>query len=161
MSTSNLSTQPTRYYPPLSRHEEQQAGWILMQIQQGHTLTIDGQYRNGLILCKPFHAEFAGPGATIGGAFDLDCREILAIGNLSVQVPTCHDDSQKAYRIRRAWMRLIHEFTRINSPHKRAKKILTQFEMYFGKDVTAQIPDRALALLVGVLPHTIQLERFR
>lgn len=133
--------------------------WVLSQVQQGQTLKVDTRYHNGLILCKPFHADFAGPGATIGGAFDLDCQQVIAIGHLSVQLPLSHDESQKAYRIRRAWIRMLNEFTKIQSPRKRAKKILTQFEVYFGKAATDQIPDRALAKLVGVLPQTIQSER--
>lgn len=145
-----LSLAGSDKYPP---------SWILAQVQQGHTLKIDTHSHNGLILCKPFHADFAGPGATIGGAFDLDCRQVIAIGDLSVQSPISHDDSQKAYRIRRAWIRLLNEFTKIKSPRKRAKKILTQFEIYFGKEATAKIPNQALAQLVGVLPQTIQAER--
>ena len=135
------------------------SSWILAQLQQGYTLTIDTHAHNGLILCKPFHADFAGPGATIGGAFDLDCQQVIIIGDLSVQSPKSHDDSQKAYRIRRAWTRLLNEFTKISSPRKRAKKILTQFEIYFGKDIADRIPDKAFAKLVGVLPQIIQSER--
>ena len=147
---TNLAFARSDKYPP---------SWILAQVQQGHTLKIDTHTHNGLILCKPFHADFAGPGATIGGAFDLDCQQVIAIGDLSVQSPATHDESQKAYRIRRAWIRMLNEFTKIKSPRKRAKKILTQFEIYFGKEATAQIPDQALAQLVGVLPQTIQDER--
>ena len=142
-----------------ARSDKYPPSWILAQVQQGYTLKIDTHSHNGLILCKPFHADFAGPGATIGGAFDLDCQQVIAIGDLSVQSPVSHDDSQKAYRIRKAWMRMLNKFTKIRSPRKRAKKILTQFEIYFGKEATAQIPDQALAQLVGVLPQTIQSER--
>ncbi|MEM9217678.1 MAG: hypothetical protein AAGD25_25470 [Cyanobacteria bacterium P01_F01_bin.150] len=141
--------------------EQYPPSWILAQLQQGCTFKIDTHTHNGLILCKPFHADFAGPGATIGGDFDLDCQQIIAIGDLSVQLPISDDDSQKAYRIRRAWMRLLNEFTKIPSPRKRAKKILTQFEIYFGKDITDHIPDNALAKLVGVLPQTIQAARYQ
>lgn len=142
-----------------SDSEKYPTTWILSQVQQGYTLTLDTHAHSGLILCKPFHADFAGPGATIGGAFDLDCQDVIAIGDLAVQSPLSHDESQKAYRVRRAWVRLLNEFTKIRSPRKRAKKILTQFKMYFGEEATAQIPDQALALLVGVLPQTINAER--
>lgn len=137
----------------------QHLGWILSQVQQGNMLQVDTHCHNGLILCKPFHAEFAGPGASIGGVFDLDCQQIIAIGNVSVHPLNSYADSQKAYRIRRAWIRLLNNFTKINSPRKRAKKILTQFEAYFGKAAMAQIPDEALAKLVGVRPQTVTAEK--
>jgi hypothetical protein len=37
--------------------------------------------------------------------------------------------------------------------------ILNQFENYFGSEIVAQVPDDAFALLVGVLPQTIELIR--
>ena len=79
----------------LAGNDKYPSSWILAQVQQGHTLKIDTHSHNGLILCKPFHADFAGPGATIGGAFDLDCQQVIAVGDLSVQSPSSHDDSQK------------------------------------------------------------------
>jgi hypothetical protein len=42
---------------------------------------------------------------------------------------------------------------------KRAQQILTQFEYYFDSETISQLPDEALALLVGVLPHTIRMAR--
>ncbi|MGK7890376.1 MAG: hypothetical protein AB4042_13655 [Leptolyngbyaceae cyanobacterium] len=138
---------------------DQQARWVLSQIQNGHLLTVDSKRRNGLIICKPFHAEFAGPGATIGGSLDLDCREIVAIGQLSVQFPRSYEESHKAYCVRQAWNRLIHSFTQLESSSHRAKKVLTQFELYFGKETVIKIPDQVLALLARVSPQTILSKR--
>ncbi|NET10905.1 MAG: hypothetical protein F6K16_40715, partial [Symploca sp. SIO2B6] len=120
---------------PSARYTVSDMDWVLEQIRSGKTLTVDCQHRNGLILCKPFHAEFAGPGATVGGIFDLDCQQVLAVGRGLVQLSTSHEENQKAYRIRCLWTRLMRELTQIDSPHQRAKKVLTQFEAYFGKDI--------------------------
>jgi hypothetical protein len=37
--------------------------------------------------------------------------------------------------------------------------ILTQFEQYLDSETVAQIPDEALALLVGVFPQTLRAAR--
>ena len=42
---------------------------LLEQLQQGHLMIVDSQRRNGLILYKKYHAEFAGPGAAVGGMY--------------------------------------------------------------------------------------------
>ena len=40
---------------------------ILCSLQSKELLVINPRRKNGLILYKPYHAEFAGPGAAIGG----------------------------------------------------------------------------------------------
>lgn len=155
----NSSNVHVNLRPHVSSLAHQEARWILCQVKSGHILTVNPKQRNGLILCKPFHAEFAGPGATIGGSLDLDCREVVVIGQLSVQPPESYEDSHKAYCIRQAWNRLIHSFNQIESPNQRAKKVLTQLELYFGKGTVSQIPDKVLALLARVPLETIQAKR--
>jgi hypothetical protein len=44
-------------------------------------------------------------------------------------------------------------------PLQRAQKILNQLENYFDQETINQLPDEALALLVGVLPHMIKRVR--
>ncbi|NEQ95522.1 MAG: hypothetical protein F6K30_02105 [Cyanothece sp. SIO2G6] len=156
VNSSNVRVDKRPHIPCIA---DQQARWVLNQIQTGHTLTINSQQRNGLIICKPFHAEFAGPGAMVGGSLDSDCRELIVIGHLSVQPPGSYEDSHKAYCVRQAWNRLIHGFTQLESSSQRAKKVLTQFELYFGKETVTQIPDQVLALLARVSPQTIQAKR--
>ncbi|MEB3356139.1 MAG: hypothetical protein VKK04_05390 [Synechococcales bacterium] len=132
---------------------------ILAQIRQGDLLIVDSRRRNGLILYKTYHAEFAGPGAAVGGGFDLDCQWVLPVGDLLLLASTSHEDRQKAYLIRRQWIRLTHQFTDNAVSLKRAQMILNQFETYFDRATIAQIPDDAFAMMVGVLPHTVRLAR--
>ncbi|MEM9220262.1 MAG: hypothetical protein AAGD25_38795 [Cyanobacteria bacterium P01_F01_bin.150] len=132
---------------------------LLERIQQGHLMVVDSRRRNGLILYKKFHAEFAGPGAAVGGCIDMDCEGVLPVGSLLLLEPADHEDRQKAYLIRRQWIRLTHQFTDNKVPSKRAQMILNQFETYFDRDTIDQIPDMAFAKLVGVLPHTIMVAR--
>lgn len=132
---------------------------IVERLQRGELMMVNDKRRNGLIIYKQFHAEFAGPGAMIGGWFDEDCCHVIPVGKLSLLVPQTHDDRKKAYLIRRQWIRLTQQFTDKSSSVQRAQMILNQFENYFDPDTIARIPDEAFALLVGVLPHTVRQAR--
>jgi hypothetical protein len=73
--------------------------------------------------------------------------------------PESHEESQKAYLIRRQWIKLINQITENPVPQERVQKILDQFEQYFPPDVVAELPDQAFAMLVGVLPQTVAIVR--
>jgi hypothetical protein len=128
---------------------------ILEQLHQGQLMMINSRKRNGLILIKPFHAEFAGPGSAIGGQFDRNCQGVIAVGDLSMGKPCSQEERQKAYLIRRQWIRLTQQITDNPNPGDRVRKMLKQFENYFTLDTVKAIPDEAFALLVGVLPRTV------
>jgi hypothetical protein len=81
------------------------------------------------------------------------------VGNLSLISPESSVERQRAYLIRRQWVRLTIEITDNPVPLQRAQKIINQFEGFFEAELIAQLPDTALALLVGVLPQTIKLAR--
>ncbi|QXE22119.1 hypothetical protein B6N60_00800 [Richelia sinica FACHB-800] len=132
---------------------------ILTMLHNHEVLMVNSRRRNGLILFKKYHAEFAGPGAVVGGDYDRDCQRVLAIGNLSLLSPESHEDRQKAFLIRRQWIRLIKQITENHIAHERVQKILDQFEQWFTADIVAQLPDEAFANLVGVLPQTVAIVR--
>jgi hypothetical protein len=141
--------------PPPASHR----GSILASLHSGKTFIVNSRKRNGLIVFKRYHAEFAGPGAVVGGAYDSDCQFVLPIGNLSLLTPESHEDRQKAYLIRRQWIRLIKQITEKSVSGQRVQKILDQFEQYFPPEVVAELPDVAFAMLVGVLPQTVSIVR--
>lgn len=132
---------------------------ILTQLNSGQLLMVNSRKRNGLIIYKSFHAEFAGPGAAIGSYFDVQCQRVIPVGDLSLVYPETQEERQKAYLIRRQWIRLTQQLTDNPVPLQRAQMILSQFENYFGKETVSQLPDEAFALLVGVLPQTIRMMR--
>lgn len=140
-------------------NEQLQSSEILQLIRSGKVLMVNSRKRNGLILFKEYHAEFAGPGAAIGGDYDSDCQGILPIGNISLLTPECHEERQKAYLIRRQWIRLIKQITEFPIAQQRIQKILDQFEVFFSAEIVADIPDTAFARLVGVLPQTVAIVR--
>ena len=128
---------------------------ILTQLHEKKLLIVNSRRRNGLILYKQYHAEFAGPGAAVGGMFDLDCQRVLPVGNFSLVVPESAEDRQRAYALRRQWIKLTNQITNHSESQERAQKIISQFENYFDAKAIAQIPDEAFALMVGVLPSTV------
>jgi hypothetical protein len=140
-------------------NQDSQASAILAQLHDKQLLIVNSRRRNGLIIYKHYHAEFAGPGSAVGGVFDLDCRRVLPVGNLSLIRAESSDERQRAYLIRRQWIRLTKQITDNPVPLQRAQMILNQFEHYFDSETIAQVPDEAFALLVGVLPQTIRKAR--
>ncbi|MEH2251565.1 hypothetical protein [Nostoc sp.] len=162
--TSMVST----YYPETSfldslvmqdGTEQSQGSDILTRLHSGEVFIVNSRRRNGLILFKRYHAEFAGPGAAVGGDYDCDCQRALPIGNLSLLTPESNEERQKAYLIRRQWIRLIKQITENPVPGQRVQKILDQFEQYFPPEIVDLLPDVAFALLVGVLPQTVGIVR--
>jgi hypothetical protein len=132
---------------------------VLSCIRSGVIWAVNNRRKNGLILYKPFYAEFAGPGAAVGGEYDRDCQRVIPVGNLSLLRPESHQDRQNAYLIRRQWIKLTQQFTDQSAPLQRAQMILNQFETYFDQPTIARIPDEAFAMLVGVFPYAVRIAR--
>ena len=132
---------------------------ILSQLHQKESLIVNPRKRNGVILIKTYHAEFAGPGSVIGGEFDTDVVRVLAVGNLSLLQPQSTEEQIKAYLIRRQWILLTKQIADNPTPQQRAQIILNQFETWFDASIVSQVCDEAFSLLVGVLPKTITAAR--
>ena len=132
---------------------------VVEKIESGQLWVVNSRRRNGLIVVREFHAEFAGPGAAVGGDLDKDIVEVIPIGNLSLLEPDSHEAHQNAIKIRLQWIRLTQNFTDQPSPDDRARMILEQFKTYFDQATVDLVPDRAFAMLVGVLPQTIRRVR--
>lgn len=118
-------------------------------------LVVNPKRKNGLIIIKKYYAEFAGPGAIVGGCFDQDMVNGIPVGNLSLLTPQDGQERQRAYLIRRQWVKLTKQITDNPIPTERAQVILNQFEHWFDADLTMNLPDEAFALMVGLLPETI------
>lgn len=151
--------QSTPDHPCPSTLDGSDPALILQCVRHGQVWVINSRRRNGLILYKPFHAEFAGPGAAVGGSYDQDCHVVIPVGNLMLSRPESHNDRQNAYLIRRQWIKLTQQFTDQSSPTQRAQMILNQFETYFDQQTIARVPDEAFAMLVGVLPYSVRMAR--
>ncbi|NES81614.1 MAG: hypothetical protein F6K10_09505 [Moorea sp. SIO2B7] len=141
------------------QNRSSQASKILAQLRDKQLLVVNPRRKNGLILYKPYHAEFAGPGAVVGSLFDIDIVRVLPVGKLSLVDPQTSKERINAYLIRRQWIRLLKQITDNPVPLQRAQLILNQFENWFDTETAARLPDEAFALLVGVLPQTIMKVR--
>ena len=115
--------------------------------------------RNGLIVCKHYHAEFAGPGAAVGGFYDEDCQKVVSVGNISLVYPETPEERMNAYLIRRQWIRFTQQLTNYELPLQRAQKTIEQFENFFDPQLVSRLSDEAFALLVGVFPQTVSKAR--
>ncbi|MGF1588278.1 MAG: hypothetical protein ACFCU7_03370 [Pleurocapsa sp.] len=132
---------------------------LLSRLKAEELLIVNPRRKNGLIIYKKYHAEFAGPGAIVGGQFDLGIINLLAVGNVSLVTPQNSQERKQAYKMRRQWVRLTKQIIDNPEPTERAQVILNQFEHWFDLETVADLPDEAFALLVGVLPQTIRKVR--
>lgn len=128
-------------------------------IQQKSLLIINPKKKNGLIIVKKYYAEFAGPGAIVGGCFDQDLINAIPVGKLSLLIPQNSSERQRAYLLRRQWVKLTKQITDNPHAHERAQVILNQFEHWFDSTTAENLSDEIFALLVGVLPQTIKTAR--
>lgn len=142
---------------PISAQFVQSFSEKLVSVRQ--LLAVGEQKRSGLILCKPFYAEFAGPGAAISNLLQSDYSTIIAIGSPELVEVVTHEERQKAYSRRIQWVRWLHKIVAQPEPTHRAEKLLAGFEEFFGCEILAGIPDVTLSLLAGVLPQTISTAR--
>lgn len=142
-----------------SYHGSSEASELLAQLQKKELLIINPRRKNGLIIYKPYHAEFAGPGAVVGSIFDQDATNIIPVGKLSFIIPQTSQEKINGFLIRRQWIRLTKQITDNPMALQRAQVILNQFENWFDSQTVTSLPDEAFAFLVGVLPQTIKKVR--
>lgn len=124
-------------------------------------MAISEQRKSGLILCKQYHAEFAGPGAAVGSPAEQGYKAVIAIGSPNLVPVNTHEERQKAYSRRIQWGRWLNRIVDHTDPVQRAEKLFSSFEEFFDYQVAANLPDRVLAMMVGVLPQTIQMVRLQ
>lgn len=141
----------------LSKRVEPQQ--LLRTLSSGQLLMVDPHKRNAVIICKTFHAEFAGPGAAVGGPLDIEAGGIVPIGDISLLHPQSHSDRQNAYAKRMHWMRWLQQTTDNPIPLQRARVLLFSLEEFFSGEDVRYLPNDVLARLVGVLPQTIAAAR--
>ncbi len=124
--------------------------------QEPSFTAVSAQRRNGLILCKAYHAEFAGPGAAVGRPCDYDCEFAIALGKKwkLVDVAT-GEEAQNAYRRRIQWMYWLKKIAEQKLPVQRAEALLSSFDAFFDAEAIAALPPAVLARLVGVFEGTM------
>lgn len=132
---------------------------VLADLQSGKLFIVNSRRKNGLILYKSHYAEFAGPGAAVGSIFDRDAIAVYPVGNWSLLTPEDANEQDRAYRMRRQWIKLFHQMTQATVPEERVRTLLNHMETWFDRATVLAIPDEVIARLVGVLPSTVQQVR--
>lgn len=132
---------------------------ILTQLQTGQLLKVNGKRGSAIIICHRHHGEIAGPGAVVGGAFDMDCSRVIPIGNISLVYPESRSERQKGYVLRQRWILFTQHAMKSYVPLQRAQTMLILLHKYFDSQLIDQLPDEVIAQLVGVLPKTISMVR--
>lgn len=125
-------------------------------LKSGQLLAIAADCQGGLILQKPFYAEFVGPGAAVGGSFDIQSTSAYVLGNVQFLELTTFTERQQAFQKRIVCIENFQEtILPEQSPLRRAFLVVDQLHQWFGIDEVKRIPNELMAQLVGVLPGTI------
>ncbi len=132
---------------------------IINQLQNGQLLRVSGCRGNAIIICHRHHAEIAGPGAAVGGIFDIKCSRVIPLGKVSIVYPESYSERQKAYQLRQQWILFTQNAMESSVPLQRANRLLLSLYKYFEPQIIDQLPNEVLAKLVGVLPKTIAMLR--
>lgn len=124
-------------------------------LKSGQLLSIDNGATAGLIIQKPFFAEFVSQGAAIGGLFDLQCVTVYTLGDVQITVPDDKAERQSAFQRRIEDIESMQSLCQDESPLARGIAILQLLCETFDQQQVQTIPNDVLAKLVGVLPRTI------
>ena len=126
-------------------------------LKSGQLLAVTDSEPSGIILQKPFFAEFIGPGAAIGGLFDLKCVTIYTLGKAEFTAPATQEERQLAFRRRMEDITAMQTLCQSDVPLKRAIDLLDMLCDRMGTDEIRSIPNEVLAKIVGVMSGTIAM----
>jgi hypothetical protein len=126
-------------------------------LKSGQLLAVTDSEPAGIILQKPFFAEFIGPGAAIGGLFDLKCVTIYTLGKAEFTAPATQEERQFAFRRRIDDIAIMQTLCQTEAPLRRAIDLLDMLCDRMGTTEIRTIPNEVLAKVVGVMPGTIAM----
>jgi hypothetical protein len=124
-------------------------------LKNGQLLSLGSNHSAGLILQKPYYAEFIELGAAIGGMFDLQVVAIHTLGKVELQIPETAHERQDALQKRMENIEQMQQICEQDAPIDRAVGILELLSQKFHQEEIQMIPNDVLAKLVGVLPSTM------
>lgn len=124
-------------------------------LKSGQLLSIGGSEGAGLIIQKPFFAEFVSHGSAIGGLFDLQCVTVYTLGDVQITVPDHKESRQVAFQKRIEDIESMQALCQAESSLERGISVLRMLCEKFDRQQVQTIPNDVLSKLVGVLPRTI------
>lgn len=126
-------------------------------LKSGQLLALKPNCQGGLIIQKPFYADFVGPGSAVGSSFDVTCTSVYAIGQIEFYAPTRYAERQQAFQKRMAYSQKLTEILLEDSPLHRAFSIINQLSQWLGADKAQKIPPELIAHIGGLLPKTVAI----
>lgn len=120
--------------------------------QSGQLLALKPDCHGGLILHKGFYADFVGPGAAVGGSFDIKCTSVYVAGVVEFNVPETFAERQEAFKNRLNYIKLLEQIALEPSSPRRAQLILQQLCEWLGETEAHKIPRELVAKLAGLHP---------
>ncbi|NCJ07006.1 hypothetical protein GS597_10895 [Synechococcales cyanobacterium C] len=126
-------------------------------LKSGQLLALSQHEPGGLILQKPYHAEFVNAGSAVGGMFDTQCVTLYTLGAVEFTVPESTPERQVAFQQRMDDIDAMQQLCQDDSPLRRAVAIVQLLCERFGVTEVQSIPNDVLAKLVGVLPGTVAI----
>lgn len=127
--------------------------------KSGQFLSLTPGCQGGIILQKPFYADFVGPGAAVGSSFDTNCTSVYVIGPVKFCASIIYSERQQAFQKRMAYTQQLQEILQVDAPLERASLILHQLSQWVGAEEAKKIPDELVAQLSGLLPRTVVFAR--
>lgn len=124
-------------------------------LQDGQLFSLVNHGQIGVILQKRYYAEYIGPGAAIGGQLDLECVSIHMLGAVEYDIPKNDEMRYGAFQKRIKNIEQFQEICEISSPVHRGIAVLEMLSQQFSLEEIQLIPNKLLAMLVGVAPSTI------
>ncbi|MEM6502714.1 MAG: hypothetical protein AAF685_12850 [Cyanobacteria bacterium P01_C01_bin.89] len=118
-------------------------------------LVVDQSQVGGLIVCYEFYAEFIGPGAIAYSPAEAPYTQIFALGSPLLLPLADSIATANAYRQRSHWVTWLGRIAGMQEPVDRCRRLLQGLEGLFSPSAVKEVPDSALAMLVGVLPTTM------
>lgn len=131
----------------------------LSYFKSGQFLSLTPDCQGGLILQKPFYADFVGPGAAVGSSFDVNCISVYVIGAVKFSASTTFSERQQAFQQRMTYTQKLQTIAGVEAPLRRAFLILQQLSQWAGTEEAKKIPDELVARLAGLLSKTVKVAR--
>lgn len=127
--------------------------------KSGQFFSLTTNSPGGIILQKPFYADFVGAGGVVGSNIDINCTSIYVIGSVEFCSPTTYSERQQAFQKRMAYSQTLQDIAQVEAPLRRAFLMLHQLSQWVGVEEAKEIPDELLAQLAGLLSKTARLAR--
>lgn len=127
----------------------------LSMLKSGQFMTLSSRSRGGLIIQKPFFADFVGPGGAVGGSFDVNCTSVYVVGMVEFEAPETFVDRQASFQHRIAFSEELARISGELSHLKRAYLMVHQLCQWVGMQEARKVPVELVARMAGVLPRTV------